>query len=74
VHELGTRDRRESTLPSTGGEVRAIDPLLRSDELAVERNAGRAFVDRVVVFVEIRARKTRVEGGCSTGSRLDGLP
>jgi len=41
-------------MPSTVGEVRAIARLLRSDELAVERHAGRAFVDRVVVFVDLR--------------------
>jgi len=39
------------TLPSTVGEERAIAPLLRGDDLAVERHAGRALVDRTVAFV-----------------------
>jgi len=57
VHEQGKRERREPSVPSTVGEVRPIAPLLRSDELAVERNAGRAFVDHVVVFVDLRTLK-----------------
>jgi len=39
------------TLPSTVGEERAIAPLLRGDDLAIERHAGRALVDRTVAFV-----------------------
>jgi hydroxyacylglutathione hydrolase len=59
--EQAKRERGLATLPSTIGEEHATNPFLRAGEAtlraAAERRAGRALVDRVGVFAELRAWK-----------------
>ncbi len=55
------RERDETTLPSTIGAERRINPFLRSREPAVreaaERHAGRTLAEPVEVFAEVRSWK-----------------
>jgi hydroxyacylglutathione hydrolase len=61
AREQDKRARNEPTLPSTIGTERLTNPFLRAGEPAVraaaEAHAGRALLDVVATFAELRAWK-----------------